>query len=113
MRSKDNIILKKVNNYINELKDFTNGYDYETFCKDIKTINACVFDLSQIGELVSKFSQEFLDEYKNVDWRGLKALRNRIVHDYDGINLTMVWEVIDKEIAILQYDIQNILHKEN
>lgn len=113
MRSKDNIILKKVNNYINELKDFTNGYDYDKFCKDRKTINACVFDLSQIGELVSKFSQEFLDEYKNVDWRGLKALRNRIVHDYDGINLTMVWEVIDNEIAILQYDIQNILHKEN
>ena len=109
MKSKDNIILNKINNYIIEINDFINSYDYETFSKDKKTINACVFNLSQIGELVSRFSDEFLDEYKTIDWRGLKALRNRIVHDYDGINLTMVWEVIHNEFPSLKNNIENIL----
>lgn len=53
MKSKDNIILNKINNYIIEINDFINSYDYETFSKDRKTINACVFNLSQIGEFPS------------------------------------------------------------
>lgn len=62
MKSKDNIILSKILKYINELKDFINDYDYEKFKNDRKTINACVFNLSQIGELAGKISQELIDD---------------------------------------------------
>lgn len=48
MKSKDKIILTKILKYIDELQDFINGYNYSKFKKDKKTINACVFDLSQI-----------------------------------------------------------------
>lgn len=91
MKDKDKIILEKILSYIEELRQFIEGYNYNDFIKDRKTINACVFDLSQIGELVTKFSDEFLSDYNIIEWRGLKGLRNRIVHDYDGINLSMVW----------------------
>lgn len=58
MKSKDKIILTKILKYIDELQDFINGYNYSKFKKDKKTINACVFDLSQIEELISKLSNE-------------------------------------------------------
>ena len=54
MKSKDKIILEKIIKYINELKEFIKDYDSEMFNSDRKTINACVFDLSQIGELAVK-----------------------------------------------------------
>ena len=63
MKGKDNIILTKILNYIVELKDFINGYSKEQFITDKKTINACVFNLSQIGELVGKISEETIKEY--------------------------------------------------
>lgn len=88
---KDKIILEKILKYIIELEGFIEGYNYSMFEADRKTINACVFNLSQIGELVTKLSDETTKKYSHIEWRGLKGLRNRIVHDYDGINLKMVW----------------------
>ncbi len=62
MKSKDNLILIKIMNYIKELQDFIKGYSKEKFVTDKKTINACVFNLSQIGELVGKISEETIEE---------------------------------------------------
>ena len=62
MKSKDKIILTKILKNIEELHDFIKGYNYNTFMQDKKTINACVFNLSQIGELTSKISDELINE---------------------------------------------------
>ena len=62
MKSKDKIILIKILEYIEEIKSFINGYTKEEFDSDRKTINACVFDLSQIGELAGKISDEIISE---------------------------------------------------
>lgn len=91
MKNKDILILQKILNYINEIQEFIKGYTKEEFNKDRKTINACVFNLSQIGELAGKISNDIIEENTDIEWRGLKGLRNRIVHDYEGINLDMVW----------------------
>lgn len=61
MKSKDNIILTKILKYISELRDFIDGYTKEQFISDKKTINACVFNLSQIGELAGKISEETIN----------------------------------------------------
>ena len=109
MKNKDKIILEKIINYINEIQEFINGYSQEQFNNDKKTINACVFNLSQIGELAGKISAETIKNNSNIEWRGLKALRNRIVHDYEGVNLNMVWGFLDTELTDLKMQIKNIL----
>ena len=109
MRNKDIILLSKILKYIKELHSFINGYTDKEFQNDRKTINACVFNLSQIGELVSKISDELIEENPEVEWRGLKALRNRIVHDYDGVNLTMVWGFLTEELDELEEQIESII----
>lgn len=110
MKSKDRIILMKVLKYIEEIKEFIAGYSHKQFNDDRKTVNACVFNLSQIGELVGKISEETIKENSNIEWRGLKALRNRIVHDYEGVNLNMVWGFLDTELEELKNQIQNIVN---
>ena len=98
MKSKDSLILQKMLNYIHEIQEFIDGYTHEEFNSDKKTINACVFNLSQIGELAGKLSQETIKLNTNIEWRRLKGLRNRIVHDYDGVNLNMVWRFFKDRI---------------
>ena len=112
MKSKDSIILTKILNYINELKEFTVGYNQERFEKDKKTINACVFNLSQIGELVGKISEEIMEENSEIEWQGLKSLRNRIVHDYEGINLTMIWGFLTEELDELREQLLSIMNEQ-
>lgn len=109
MKNKDEIILEKIINYIEEIKLFIKDYSKDEFSSDKKTINACVFDLSQIGELSGKISNELIEKYYNIEWRGLKALRNKIVHDYDGINLNMVWNFLSEDLDKLRKDIEIIL----
>ena len=112
MKSKDKVILTKILNYINELKEFVAGYNQEEFEKDKKTINACVFNLSQIGELVGKISKEIMEENSEIEWQGLKSLRNRIVHDYEGVNLTMIWGFLTEELDELKEQISNIIYRQ-
>ena len=62
---KDKLILKKILKYIDELEEFIKDYTQESFEKDRKTINACVFNLSQIGELTGKISGIIINKYHN------------------------------------------------
>lgn len=105
------MLLTKILKYIDEIKIFIKGFDYEEFTKDRKTINACVFYLSQIGELAGKVSEELQEEYNNIEWRGIKALRNRIVHDYDGVNLNIVWGFLTTELNNLGEQLTEIIMK--
>ena len=109
MKSKDKMVIVKILKYIEEIKMFIKDYSHEEFESDRKTINACVFDLSQIGELAGKISQELQDQYQNIEWRGIKALRNRIVHDYEGVNLNMVWEFLTTELNELEEKLNEII----
>lgn len=62
MKNKDSVILLKILNYIEELEQFISGYTKEQFISDKKTVNACVFNLSQIGELAGKVSEDLIKE---------------------------------------------------
>ncbi len=53
--------------------------------------------MSQIGELTNKLDKEYITEYPNIPWFKMKSLRNCIVHDYEGENLKLIWEIIDKD----------------
>ncbi len=110
MKNKDIMILEKILKYISEIRIFIMDYSYEDFISDRKTINACVFDLGQIGELAGKISEDMQKEYTNIEWRGIKALRNRIVHDYDGVNLNMIWEFLTTELNDLEEQLKEITY---
>ena len=110
MSDKDKLILQKILKYIQEIQDFIDGYSKTKFSNDRKTINACVFNLSQIGELAGKLSDEVILQNKYIEWRGLRGLRNRIVHDYDGVNLDMVWQFLQTELLELKEKISKIVN---
>lgn len=74
---------------------------YEQFCADIKLVEACVFNLSQMGELANRVDSDFALDHPSIPWHSLYGLRNRIVHDYEGVNLQLIWEIIDGDLAPL------------
>ena len=99
--------------YINKALIYTEGYTFDTFCKDDKTIDATVFAISQIGELVKNISKETMERNPNIEWVIIKNLRNKIVHDYEGIKLNFIWDIITKDIIQLKIDLDKILEENN
>ena len=74
--------LVKMLEYSKKILSYTDGYNFNDFCRDTKTLEAVVFNLSQIGELANLVDDETKKVFSHIDWQGVRGLRNRIVHDY-------------------------------
>lgn len=109
MKNKEYQTIIKMINYIDRAELYTKEMNFVEFSKDIKTIDATVLVVSQIGELVKNLDNDFQNKYPNIKWHILKGLRNRIIHDYEGINLDIMWDIIKKDIPQLKNNLQEIL----
>lgn len=65
-------------------------------------MEACVFNLSQLGELCRAVDESFAAIHPEIPWKEMYGLRNRIVHDYEGVNLRLIWEIISEDIPELR-----------
>ena len=95
MKSKEYLSIKKMIEYIDKALRYTKNCNFEDFFVNEEKIDATVFAISQIGELVKNISQETMEKYSNIEWMLIKNLRNKIVHDYDGIKLNFIWDIIN------------------
>jgi uncharacterized protein with HEPN domain len=107
---KNQKIIQKIINYIDSILKYTNDVDCDEFRNNSMMVEACVFNLSQIGELVNKLDKEYLSKYNEVPWFKIRGLRNRIVHDYEGVNLNLIWEIIDMDIKILKEQLLKLIN---
>jgi uncharacterized protein with HEPN domain len=108
MKSHERIILMKMRNYAQQAIEFKGDIDFFEFSNDFKTVSACTMILSQIGELVNRLENEFIEEYNHIPWSRIRGLRNRIVHDYEGIQKDMVWDVLTNFLPKLINDIEEL-----
>ena len=109
MKNKEYMSLKKMIEYINKALKYTEGCSFETFSRNEEKVDATVFAISQIGELVKNITKETMERYNNIEWIIIKNLRSKIVHDYEGINLNLIWDIITDDIIQLKMDLEKIL----
>lgn len=109
MKSKDRIIIQKIITYIEDVKQYVNGMDAKEFLDDKKTITACAFTVSQIGEIVKEITDETMEKYSFIPWNSIKGMRNRIVHDYENVDLSVLWGTIKDSLPDLQDKLKDII----
>ncbi len=78
-----------------KIKRYTQGLDYDSFLADDKTIDAVVRNFEIIGEAANRIDPDFRDKNPEIEWKRMRGFRNRIVHDYFGIDYEIVWSIID------------------
>lgn len=74
----------------------------EAFLNDTKTQDAVVRNLEVIAEATKRLSDDAKAERSNVDWRGIVALRNFVLHEYPDVNPERVWEVVERDLPQLK-----------
>ena len=72
---------------------YTDGMTFEEFANNSKTIDAVIRNFEIIGEAANRLSEDFKDSHTQIDWHRIRGFRNRIVHDYMGIDFGIVWEI--------------------
>ena len=108
MKNKEYVSIIKMIEYIDKAINYTKEYTFETFSQDDKTIDATIFVISQIGELVKNIQEDTISKHPEIEWKVIKGLRNRIVHDYEGINLKLIWYIIKEDLAELKDKLNNL-----
>ncbi len=105
---KNDVVIKKMLGYIEKVLRYTQAMDYNTFIKQEMVMEACVFNLSQLGELAGKADSQYRSAHKEIPWSQIYGLRNRIVHDYEGVNFVLIWEIIHNDLPELREILKNI-----
>lgn len=80
---------------------YTSGMDFEAFCADSRTVDAVVRNLEIIGEASNGIPEEQKRLRPNIDWRAIKGLRNRIVHEYFGLSPAVIWAIVQTDLPEL------------
>ena len=93
---------------IRKIERYTSGMDQELFRQDEKTVDAVVRNLEILGEATRQLPEDFTARHADVPWRQIAGLRNRIVHDYFGLDLEMIWEVLQHDLPKLQAGLENL-----
>jgi uncharacterized protein with HEPN domain len=81
--------------------DFTAGKNFEDFQQDTQCQYAVIRAIEVIGEAAGRVSDDFQEQHSELPWRQIIGMRNRLIHGYGDIVLSIVWEVIEKRIPEL------------
>jgi len=92
--STERIILDYLNDIIESIDDshtFTEGMTLDDFSHDKKTVNAVIRSLEIIGEASKKIPNSIRVQYPQIPWREIAGMRDKLIHDYFGVDLEVVW----------------------
>ena len=106
---KDQLYLRDILDSIEAIKQFTEGYTYQEFQNDRKTFSATLREFQVIGEAIGKLSADTKKRYSTVLWQDIKDFRNKLIHEYFGIDAEIVWNTIEQDIPQLKVEIVKIL----
>ena len=111
METKDKQVLNKIYEHICSVLKYCEGCKkLDDFLSDSMRVEACVFNLMQIGELAKQsLSDEAKAQIKTIPWKQIYGMRTRIVHGYSGVNMLIVWDTIHDDLPELKKELQTYL----
>ena len=93
---------------IADIKEFTKDISFGNFLKDRKTINAVVRSLEIIGEAANKIPPDIQANYPETSWQEIIGMRNRLIHEYFGVDLDIVWQTIEEDLMPLEQTVKRL-----
>ncbi len=101
--------LDDIINAIKDVEDFTKGMSYEDFCTDRKTLLAVFKCITDIGEAAKRIPKSFRSKYNNIPWKEMAGMRDKLTHEYDQIDTTIVWKTVEQNLPLLKIMISDII----
>jgi uncharacterized protein with HEPN domain len=93
---------------IKQIRSYIEGLDEKSFVNNRKTQDAVVRNLEIIGEAAKSLPDSFKGVASEIDWRKITGMRNILVHEYFGINLPIIWDVVQNKLDLLEAACQKL-----
>ncbi len=107
------LLLNDICQAIDRIEQYIGNLSFDAFSKDQKSVDAVVRNLEIIGEAAIRLPDEFKEKYSEIEWHKVVGLRHRIVHEYFGIDLEIIWQILQKDLPELKQKIMQIMREED
>lgn len=87
---------------MNDVTGFVEGMGYDDFAADKKTVYAVIRAVEIIGEAVKKIPDKVKADYPQIPWKEMAGMRNKLIHEYFGVDIKRVWSTVKKDIPNLE-----------
>ena len=85
-----------------ETQEFIQGLDLDAFASDRKTVNAVIRGLEVMGEAAKRIPAEIRKKYPEIPWKRMTGMRDKLIHEYSGVDVEIVWGVVKTELPPLK-----------
>jgi len=110
MKKSNDVYLKQIIDYINEVENYIKGVNFKEFEKSGLLQDAVIRKVELIGETAKRLSSLFWKKYRNVlPLVEAVSTRNRLIHEYDDIDLEIVWNTVKSDLPELKNKIEEII----
>lgn len=111
---KDNLVyIDDILSSIKKINKFCKGIGKEDFMENELLMDGVVRNLEIIGEAASNLTASFRERYKEIEWRKMIGMRNRIIHAYDTVDFEIVWDVVRKDLPELKKKLKAIVSNQS
>ena len=109
MAKGDKLYLSHILDAISSIESYVDGLDSVAFADDPLRQDGVVRQLGIVGEAVKRLSTEIREINPQVPWRDITGMRDRLVHDYMGVNVESVWKTVQVDLPELRRAVSSIL----
>jgi len=108
-KTDDLTLLGDILDAISRVESYTHGIDKEKFLENLMMQDAVMHQIEIIGEASNGISEGFRETHSSLPWLQMRAIRNKIVHDYRGINLHIIWDTVKNDLPMLKTQVRSLL----
>ena len=105
----DRLYLIHISECIERIESYVVGKDKQQFLDSTLIQDAVIRNLQVLAESTQRLSEDAKENQSRVDWFKISGFRNVLVHDYLGIEVERVWNILEKDLPVLKQAIQNML----
>jgi uncharacterized protein with HEPN domain len=103
------VFLEDILEAIRKIRDYTDGLSLQTFTADAKTFDAVIRNLEIIGEAVKQIPEDIRLRRPEVKWKRMGRLRDILIHQYFGVDVQIVWDIVQNKLTPLEQAIRALL----
>jgi len=107
----DAVYLKHILDAINRIEEYTHNIEYKDFIENYLVQDGVIRQIEIIGEATKKLSNEIKEKYIDIPWKDIIGMRNKLIHNYFGVDVDTVWDTVKKDIPILKNKLMEITLK--